>query len=81
MVIESAAINWSDTWIIIGLVGFAISGVVGGAFYGPRFKALIPKLEKGEEASALVRSIGLVSLIDLTIMFVVVWAMVTKPLL
>ena len=79
MVIESPAVNWSDTWIIIGLVGITISGVVGGTFYGTRFKALIPKLEKGENASALVRTIGLVSLIDLTIMFIVVWAMVTKP--
>ena len=79
MVIESPAIGWGDTWIVIGLVGIVISGAMGGIFFAPKSKALVARLEAGEDGAALLRTIGRVSLIDMTILVVVVWAMVTRP--
>ncbi|HEX5631533.1 MAG TPA: DUF2269 family protein [Acidimicrobiia bacterium] len=79
MVVESPAIGWGDTWIVIGLAGIVISGAIGGAFFAPKSKALVARLEAGEDASALMRTIGKVSLVDMTILLIVVWAMVTRP--
>ena len=79
MVLENDAYAFGDTWIIIGLAGFALSSIVGGAFFGPKGKALLAELEAGKPGDALLRFISRVALVDQAILVVVIWAMVVKP--
>ena len=79
MVIERPAIAFGDTWIVIGLVGFALSSIVGGAFFSPKGKALLAELEAGKPGDALLRTITRVAFVDQVILLVVVWAMVVRP--
>lgn len=79
MVIERPAFAFGDTWIVIGLVGIVLSGAIGGAFFAPKGKALVARLESGESADKLLGVISRVALVDQVILLVVVWAMVAKP--
>ena len=79
MVFERPAFAFGDTWVLIGLIGIAISGAVGGAYLGPKVKTIAEKLEKGENADSLIATITRVVLIDLVLLLVVVWAMIAKP--
>lgn len=79
MVIDREAFAFGDTWIIIGLAGLVLSSAIGGAFFAPKGKALVAKLEGGEAADDLLRAISRVALVDQLLLLVVVWAMVVKP--
>ena len=79
MVIERPTFAFGDTWIIIGLIGLAISGTIGGAFFGPKTKALVARLEGGDAADSLMATITRVALFDDLLLLIVVWAMVVKP--
>jgi hypothetical protein len=70
------------TWIVVGLVGFGLSFVVGVAFLGPQAKQLAKLIEaNGPDDPAVrakVRRIVGISRVDLVILFTVVFFMVTK---
>ena len=76
---------WSITnpWILIGLVGWLISMILGAGMIGPtsgKIGKLIP--EKGPEdpeVKALVKRVQLLSRIDMVLLIVIVWDMVYKP--
>jgi len=74
---------WNTTWVLIGIIGFLTSFVIGATFLGPESGRLGKIVEeKGPddpESARRIRRIFLVSRIDLVILVVVVWAMVTKP--
>ena len=55
------------------------AGRIGGAFFAPKGKALVARLESGESADKLLGVISRVALVDQVILLVVVWAMVAKP--
>jgi hypothetical protein len=80
------AIGWvtfDPLWIQIGLGGVIVSIVVGIAYFAPHGK----KLEAAIEASgpdnptvkAMVRQAQIVSVGELVLFAVIVWAMVVKP--
>jgi hypothetical protein len=56
-----------------------LSGAISGAFFAPKTKALVARLESGESADKLLGVISRVALVDQVILLVVVWAMVAKP--
>jgi uncharacterized membrane protein len=76
---------WSigQLWIILGLVGVAISGIGGAVFFGPQSKRIAEALRtEGAEsarAQALIRRLFVVGRIDLVILVLVVADMVLKP--
>jgi uncharacterized membrane protein len=75
--------TWSCAWIIIGIVGFAISFVTGAAYLGPSSGKLAKLMEeRGPEDPDVQAAIGrilLVARIDVVILLLVVLDMVLKP--
>jgi uncharacterized membrane protein len=78
--------HWSyDFWVIFGIVVWALSAVVGGAFLGPE-AGRIGKLveERGPEdpeVQARIRRILAFSRIELVLLLAVVFDMTVKPFL
>jgi uncharacterized membrane protein len=79
MVLKTAAWSFGDTWIVIGLSGFVASAVLGMAYLGPSTKKLAAEYEGGGSGEPLFGRILLASRLDLLILLVVIWAMITKP--
>lgn len=70
-------------WIVIALVLFAASFVVGMGFFGPESKRIAAAIEAGgpdsPEAQRRIRRLFLVSRLELVVLVVIVWDMVVKP--
>jgi uncharacterized membrane protein len=83
MVFNSPEINFGMTWVIIGLVGFAISFVTGIAVLAPRAKRLVELFETvgaaAPETQAAIREILLISRVDIAVLVIVVFDMLMKP--
>jgi len=83
MVINSPEIGFGDTWVIIGLVGFAISFVTGIAALAPRAKRLVELFETvgaaAPQTQAAIRQILLISRVDVAVLVIVVFDMLMKP--
>jgi uncharacterized membrane protein len=82
MVVQSEGLAFSDLWIVIGLVGVAVS-LVFVAVSNPQQKRLAATVEEHGPEHPDVAAIGarlrMINLVDLVVLFVVVWAMVAKP--
>lgn len=83
MVIESEVWEFSQLWIWLSLTLFAVSGFVGGAYYGRANKRMVAALESGEpgraEADRLARQTITVARVDVLLLLVIVGLMVFKP--
>jgi uncharacterized membrane protein len=83
MVIDVPGIDFTDTWIVIGLLGIVSTIVIGAGFLGPESGRLATLIEeKGEtdpEVVAKVSRILLISRVDLAILLLVAVNMVIKP--
>jgi uncharacterized membrane protein len=83
MVLYSPGLNFSDTWIAIGLMGYAATFVTGAAFIGPTAGKLGAAIEAdgpdAPEVAALRKRIFTISRIDQVVLFLVIVAMVFKP--
>lgn len=75
--------DWADTWIAIGFAGIAWGAATGIGFFGPQLKALAADVDahgpEGQATQSRMSRITTFSWIDLAVLAVVVWAMVTKP--
>jgi uncharacterized membrane protein len=76
-------IGFGTTWVIIGLVGYAMTFTTGIAFLSPRAKRVASLLEtKGAaavETQAAIREILLIARIDVGVLLIVVFDMLMKP--
>jgi hypothetical protein len=83
LVIYTPFIYFSETWIIIGLVGYAMTLVTGAGFLGPEAGRLGRLVEErgpaDPEVQRRIRRIFLVSRFDLAVLALVVLNMVFKP--
>jgi len=83
MVINSPAVGFGTTFVIIGLVGFAISFVTGIAVLSPRAKRLVGLFDTvgaaAPETQAAIREILLISRVDIAVLLIVVADMLMKP--
>jgi uncharacterized membrane protein len=83
MVINSPEIGFGMTWVVIGLVGFAISFVTGIAVLAPRARRIVELSEtlgvKAPETQAAIREILLISRVDVAVLLIVVFDMLMKP--
>jgi uncharacterized membrane protein len=75
--------GWGTSWIVIGLVGYAITFLTGLLGLGPQAKRIGQLIETvGAEAAetlAAIRRILLIARVDEGVLLVVVAAMVLKP--
>jgi uncharacterized membrane protein len=80
--VVSGSYDWGAPWIGIGFAGFVLSALLGMGVLGPtakKMKTLIA--ERGPQdpvVAHLGRRMGMVGRIDMVILIVVVFAMVTK---
>ncbi|MDQ4095929.1 MAG: DUF2269 family protein [Actinomycetota bacterium] len=76
-------IGFDPLWIKIGLAGVLVSIVVGFGYFKPHGEKLGAAMEANgpgdPKVQVMVRQAQIVSLVELVIFAVVVWAMVTKP--
>lgn len=83
LVVVSETWSIGELWIILGLVGIAISAIGGAVFFGPQAKrigeALRSEGAESERAQALIRRLFVVGRIDLLILLLIVADMVLKP--
>jgi uncharacterized membrane protein len=83
MVINSPEFSFNQTWVIIGLVGYALTFTTGVGFLAPRAKRIAELLEtKGAtapETQAAIKQILLISRIDVGVLLIVVADMLMKP--
>jgi uncharacterized membrane protein len=81
MVLDSDAIELSQTWVWLGLALFILSGLVGAAYFAPASDRIIRALEAGQvqEADRRARTFNLVSRLDTLLLLVIVGLMVFKP--
>ena len=75
--------DFGEAWISIGFVGIAVGAILGMAFYPRVFNRGLAGIEAGgidgSETEASLKSLRLVSALELLVLLVVVWAMVFKP--
>jgi uncharacterized membrane protein len=76
-------LSWGQNWIVLGLISWALSFVVGAGFLGPE-SGRISKIVESEgaespAAQARIRRILLVSRLELVILLTVIVNMVVKP--
>jgi uncharacterized membrane protein len=77
-------LSWGQNWIVLGLISWALSFVVGAGFLGPE-SGRISKIVESEgpespAAQARIRRILLVSRLELVILLTVIVTMVVKPI-
>jgi uncharacterized membrane protein len=73
--------SFGDLWIVLGLVGYAFSFLVGIGFIEPEGKRIAAAMQGGDEGKAAfhVARINTVSRIELVVLYLVVAAMALKP--
>ena len=83
MVAVNEAWTIGQLWIILGLVGIAISAIGGAVFFGPQSKrigeALRTEGPESERTRGLIRQIFVVGRIDVVILLLIMADMVLKP--
>jgi uncharacterized membrane protein len=83
LVAASDAWSIGQLWIVLALVGIAISAIGGAVFFGPQAKrigeALRSEGAESERAQALIRRLFVVGRIDLVVLLLIVVDMVLKP--
>jgi uncharacterized membrane protein len=75
--------DWDQAWIVLGLVIFGLTFVIGVAFYIPQGKKLQAAIQAGghgsTEAVARASTIASMIWIDLALLMAAVFVMTTKP--
>lgn len=78
LVLTSDAFGWTDGFVLVGLGAFILSGVIQSLAGKKANERLTEAATTGSGIEPAVRSWQFASVWDLAILFVVVWAMVTK---
>jgi uncharacterized membrane protein len=81
MVLDRDAYEFSQAWILIGLIGLLVTAALATGFMIPQTKKAIGYMESGNgpAAGAVIRKVGVVSRLATLILLVALWAMVFKP--
>lgn len=72
--------NWSfaDAWVVFGIAGVVMTGYIGGRILTPLTKQLAAS-EDPAERDSLAAKLFTSARADVTMLFVIIWAMVSKP--
>jgi uncharacterized membrane protein len=80
MVVESEAWGWSDDWIVIGLLAYAVTFLGGVFFLGPESGRIGKLVAQGSpEAGPRTMRLIVLSRLDLVVLFFLVYDMTVKP--
>lgn len=83
LMVLDAGWEFSDTWIVIGIIGFLATLITGLFYLTPTAKKLGGLIEQrgpeDPEAQSLMKKLIVISRIDLVVLLIVVFNMVAKP--
>ncbi len=83
MVVYTPGLEFTDTWIALGLAGAVVTAITGAVFIGPTAGKIGKAIESEGAASpnvaALTRRIFLISRVDQVVLLLVIADMVFKP--
>ncbi|HET8752407.1 MAG TPA: DUF2269 family protein [Gaiellaceae bacterium] len=83
MVINSPEIGFGTTWVVVGLVGYALSFTTGIGVLAPMSRRIVTLLEEkgaaAPETQAAIARILLIARIDIAVLLLVVADMLMKP--
>jgi uncharacterized membrane protein len=75
--------GWGEFWVVLGLIGYAVSFITGIAVLAPLARRVSTTLEErgpsDPQTVALVDRILLIARVDIAVLLIVVLDMVTKP--
>jgi len=75
--------SFGQAWLLIGILGIVATAVTGSAFLGPELKRISGIIDargaKEPEVARRVSRVIAVARVDLVVLFVVIFVMVTKP--
>ncbi|MFL6030002.1 MAG: DUF2269 family protein [Gaiellaceae bacterium] len=75
--------SWGQNWVVLGLIAFAISFIVGAGYIGPEGGRIAAVIERdgatSSEALARIRRILLISRVELVVLLTVLVNMTVKP--
>jgi uncharacterized membrane protein len=81
--VVNLSLDWGTSWIVIGLVGYAITFLTGSLVLGPSAKRIGQLIEtKGAEdgeTQAAIRRTLLIARVDEGVLLLIVAAMILKP--
>jgi uncharacterized membrane protein len=81
--VVNLSLDWGTSWIVIGLVGYAITFSTGLLVLGPQAKRIAHLIETAgadaAETQAAIRRILLIARVDEGVLLIVVAAMILKP--
>jgi uncharacterized membrane protein len=81
--VVNLSLDWGTSWIVIGLVGYAITFSTGLLVLGPQAKRIAHLIEtagaEAAETQAAIRRILLIARVDEGVLLIVVAAMILKP--
>src|SRR5215470_2735696 len=81
--VVNLSLDWGTSWIVIGLVGYAITFLTGLLVLGPQAKRVAQLIEtagaEAAETQAAIQRILLLARIDMGVLLLVVADMVLKP--
>lgn len=81
--VADADLSLGDTWLVLGLIGWAVATGIGGALIGRTADALVKRIQGGavtaEELTEPAGRILLYSRIELAVLVLVIADMVAKP--
>ena len=76
-------LSWGQNWIVLGLIAFALSFIVGAGFLGPESGRIAKIIERdgpeSPEAQARIGRILLIGRCELVVLLTVIVNMVVKP--
>jgi uncharacterized membrane protein len=78
LVLTSEAFGWGDTFVLIGLGAFVLSGIINAIIGKRNNESLAEASSSGSRVIEALRSWQRGSAWDFVILFVVIWAMITK---
>jgi uncharacterized membrane protein len=85
LMVVVSPLGFTDLWIVIGFVGIVLSGAISGAVLGPSNRGLAELVQARGTIDSDVKNAArrgvIAQRIDIVILAIVVWAMVTKPVL
>ncbi len=78
LILTSDAYGWGDTFVLIGLGAFLLSAIVQSTIGKRANERMLEAGSTGTDLPSALRSWQRVTIWDLLVLFVVVWAMITK---
>lgn len=78
LVLTSDVYGWGDTFVLIGLGAFVISGIVQSTIGKTANTRLLAAAEENSDLPGALGAWRRVSMFDALVLFVVVWAMIAK---